>query len=119
MNFTSRSSNDAPWGTDAAACTDREPRQVSDRHFLPSGVSGLERANKERIATAVNFKAGLKNLQEKEAVKRHPEPVATIEEPQNGSGRRGKVSSTGNCLSRDSVRPRTFQRDDLLLQAFC
>jgi len=43
---------------------------------------------------AVNFKEGLKTLQDKEAVKRHPEPVPAIEEPQKTPARRGKVSIT-------------------------
>jgi hypothetical protein len=43
---------------------------------------------------AVDFKEGLKTLQDKEAVKRHPEAAPSVEEPQKTPARRGKVSIT-------------------------
>jgi hypothetical protein len=42
----------------------------------------------------VNFKEGLKTLQEKEAVKRHPEPPARVEKPGRSPSRQGKVPLT-------------------------
>jgi len=42
----------------------------------------------------VDFKAGLKTLQDKEAIKRHPEPPARVEQPRGSPSRQGKVPLT-------------------------
>jgi hypothetical protein len=42
----------------------------------------------------VDFAKGLRSIQEKEAVKRHPEPALIAYQPQRAATRRGKVSIT-------------------------